>query len=391
MRKLLVVLACALLAAAALPAMGAADASDGTPTAGGFVSTHVKYVRYVPFEAGTATGSRIVGHYMYVTSWRSISIYDVSKPADPQLTSQIPLAASPGDPVEFENEDVATNGRVLVFSETIPRNVLRIYDVRDKANPVQIAEIDSSPVARYPAANHTMSCLLGCRWLWGSAGAVVDLRHPAHPKVMHHLWSHRLPGQNGHDVTEVKPGYVLTSTQPIMYLNAHHPLRPKLLALGVNQDKRFIHTVDWPGNAGDRFMLATGETNFKPRCGNTNGAFMTWDASRVGRTHTFRMLDEKRLPNGTYTDGKPAANALGCSSHWFEPNPTFDNGGVVAQGFYEHGTRFWRIGRHGAIHSAGYFEPFAGSTSAAHWVTNRIVYSIDYTRGFDVLRYTGRL
>jgi hypothetical protein len=118
---------------------------------------------------------------------------------------------------------------------------------------------------------------------------------------------------------------------------------------------------------------------------------MTWDASRVGRTHTFRMLDEKRLPNGTYTDGKPAVNALGCSSHWFEPNPTFDNGGIVAQGFYEHGTRFWRIGRHGGIHPAGYFEPLAGSTSAAHWVTRRIVYAIDYTRGFDVLKYTGRL
>lgn len=33
--------------------------------------------------------------------------------------------------------------------------------------------------------------------------------------------------------------------------------------------------------------------------------------------------------------------------------------------------------------------PSAGSTSAAYWITRDIVYAVDYTRGIDILRYTG--
>ena len=31
----------------------------------------------------------------------------------------------------------------------------------------------------------------------------------------------------------------------------------------------------------------------------------------------------------------------------------------------------------------------AGSTSAAYWLTRKIVYAVDYTRGIDILRYNG--
>jgi hypothetical protein len=32
--------------------------------------------------------------------------------------------------------------------------------------------------------------------------------------------------------------------------------------------------------------------------------------------------------------------------------------------------------------------PYAGSTSAAYWLNNDIVYAVDYTRGIDILRFT---
>ena len=66
MRRLL-----SLIGAAAL-VMSLAPASAG-PSAGGLASDNVEHVQFVPFEVGTATGARVVGKYLYVTSWKSFS------------------------------------------------------------------------------------------------------------------------------------------------------------------------------------------------------------------------------------------------------------------------------------------------------------------------------
>jgi hypothetical protein len=404
-KRLLVFLtSLALLGSFSLPASG--DQSEG-----GFTSKWVKWEKFIPFEVGTATGARIIGNYLYMTSWRSFSIYDVSKPLDPQLVSQTFWGELGDDAFEFESEDMPTNGKILIMSETEPRNVLHIIDVRDPSNPKQIANMDTTAESgqhsvysdtgggsdAYTAANHTMSCLFDCTWLWGSTGAIVDLRDPAHPKLIKHRWNDGLPGEQGHDVIEVKPGYVLTSTEPMMYLDAHDPVHPKLLALGHAKDNRFIHSVFWPNGGDDKFVLSSGETNFTPACtGATsgdlaNGQFVTWSTKGWEKAHTFHMIDQVHLTEGAYVDGNPPLHVLGCSTHWFDPNPTFSNGGVVAEGAYENGARFWGVTPEGKIKDYGYFEPYFGSTSAEYWRTDRVVYSIDYERGFDVLRYTGPL
>ena len=38
-------------------------------------------------ELLTATGANIRGDYLYLTSWKNISIYDISDPLNPQLTA----------------------------------------------------------------------------------------------------------------------------------------------------------------------------------------------------------------------------------------------------------------------------------------------------------------
>jgi hypothetical protein len=103
------------------------------------------------------------------------------------------------------------------------------------------------------------------------------------------------------------------------------------------------------------------------------------------------MIDISRPNNGILFDGNPPANALGCSAHWLEASPSFNNGGVFAEGYYEHGTRFFYVNGAGKLREVGFFVPFGGSTSAAHWITDRIVYVIDYTRGIDILRWKGAL
>jgi hypothetical protein len=376
-RKLLVLIAVMAVVATLLPAAHAG------PTAGGFTSDNVEYVDYVPFEVGTATGARVIGKYMYVTSWRGFSIYDVSSPESPQLLSTTPYAKDAGrEGFRFENEDVATNGKILVMSEELPHSVLYIYNVEDKTNPVLLSATDG-------LGQHTMSCLFDCKWLWGSDGFVIDLRDPTKPVLQDGKWTDNQPTSNGHDVTEVKPGLVVTSSQPIMFLDARKDVvHPKLLAQGASADGRFIHSTLWPG-AKDKFLLAGGETNFKPQCSANNGKFSTWDATKWKKTHSFQMIDEYVLENGTFADGKPAANGNGCSTHWFSTHPAYHNGGLVALGAYDHGTRIVNVDGAGKIAEVGWFLPYGGETSVAFWASKDIVYAIDYTRGFDILKFNG--
>ncbi len=369
MRRLLAAAALSGLLAAGLPAAGAA------PTAGGFASENVEWLKEVPFDVGTATGAKVVGNYLYVTSWRAFSIYDVKDPLNPELLKTTPFG------FKFENEDVATNGKILVFSETLPQSNLHIWDVEDKTNPTALATVAG-------AGQHTMSCILKCKYLYGSGGSVVDLRDPANPKVAGN-WGEGMPATSAHDVTEVAPGLVLTSSRPLMLLDARKdPLHPKLLAVGDDEGiTGGVHSNLWPRAATDRFFMVSSETNFQGRCSGANGAFMTWDASSYRKTGSFRMIDIYQLDNGTYADGNPAAQASGCSAHWFEHHPDFHDGGLVAVGSYDHGTRFLQVSSKGKISEAGYFLPYGGTTMASYWMTKEIVYGIDLSRGIDILRY----
>jgi hypothetical protein len=152
-------------------------------------------------------------------------------------------------------------------------------------------------------------------------------------------------------------------------------------------DDSLFHSGTWPRGGQDKFVIMQGEKNFKPQCDKGQGPVMIYD--KVEGTSRFRLVDRYRVENGTYVDGAPKINVLGCSAHWFEVHPTWSNGGLMALGYYEHGTHFLKVTGDGQIRRVGYFLPNAGSTSAAYWITRNIVYAVDYTRGIDILRYTG--
>ena len=369
-----------LIAASLMAISGLSQAAAG-PGAHGLSSDNVEHVAFIPFEVGTATGARVIGDYLYVTSWKTFSIYDVSDPLNPRQTAQVPFG------FKFENEDVATNGEIMIFSEELPQENVHVWDVEDKSNPVPIATLEG-------AGQHTMSCLLDCKWLYGSDGNIVDLRDPTKPKLMKEKWGDGMPTNNGHDVNEVAPGLVLTSSDPMLFLDARKdPTKPKLLAAGAPMGE-FIHSNQWPNKAKDKFALSSGETwtpGTDARCKATTAGLGTWDTSNWKKTHTLELVDVWRPVNGTGVDGNPVVNApFGCSSHWFQEHPTFKNGGLVAAGFYNHGTRFLDVAANGKVKEVAWHVPHAGGTSAAYWVTDRIVYAVDYQRGFDILKYNGK-
>jgi hypothetical protein len=353
-----------------------------------FTSPNVEFIAHVADSGPTATGGRLVGHYFYVTSWRDFAIYDVADPLHPKLMSRVPVD------FRFENEDVSTNGKILLFSDFATTRTLYVYDVRDKANPTLLSQLDG-------LGTHTASCLYGCDWVYGSyhlvgpdatgpnrGGQIVDLRDPAHPKDAGDWTAEALPSRNNHDVTEVRPGFVLTASDPMLLLDTRDVDHPKVLAKGTNDGER-LHTVDWPNHGRDRFIMSMFETNGTPRC-EASGEFSTWDATEWRETGKFERLDSFYLSNGTFTDGDPAVSGpLGCSPHWFQPRPGFKNGGIVAMGSYDSGTKFLNISPTGEITEVGHALPDHASTSAAYWITKNVVYTVDYARGIDILRFNG--
>ena len=356
--------------------LGAPGVVAGPAT--GVASGNVEHVATIPFDAGLATGARQVGKHLYVGGSKSFTIYNISEPTEPELLSITPIG------FQFAIEDVDTNGKILLLSDDSGLDKLHVWDVRDKAAPVKLAELPDMP-------DHTFSCVFDCRWAYGARGSIVDLRKPSRPKLVGNWMPGMRPGY-GFDVTEVAPGRVLTATRQISLLDARRrPSDPRTRALGYTDDDRLIHSVRWPRRGRDRFFLVQGETPLSVLCDGDSGAFMTWDASRWRRTRTFRMIDEFRVKNGTAVDGNPPAGALGCTTMWFEDHPRFKNGGLVTAAFFEHGTRFLKVNDGGRISELGHFMPAGGSTIASYWITDRIVYSIDVTRGIDILRFTGDL
>jgi hypothetical protein len=370
--------------------------------------------------AGDGVGARVVGHYLYVTSTKDLEIFDITNPEDPQQVGS--LTAN----VEFENEEVPTNGKLLGISGQTPTvnsggfcpsiypatssGCLALYDVRDKAAPKLLTNV-------LGAGDHTSACVLDCSYLYGSAGSVTDARGALDGKGATLIGNWQAsktiadfngPGKSGkfvngcHHVQQVRPGILLGACQPVLLMSVLPEdggsiLAPKVLATGSNEDGRFIHGVHWPRGGADRFLLVGGEHNFQPNCdpppeaGIQIGAFMTWDASHALLDGKFSgPLDEWRPTNGAYLDSNPPAQILGCSAHWFDEHPSFHDGGLVAEAAYENGTRFFQIKPDGKIVEQGYFVPLGGSTSAPHWApSGDVVYAVDYERGLDVLKYTG--
>jgi LVIVD repeat len=357
----------------ALLLAGLPVASAGGPTAGGFASDNVEWVSTIPLHADSA-GASLVGKYFYITTERDLTIYDVSDPVSPQRTGQL-IYTSPGVPY-FPEEDPETNGKILLVGNG---GTLMVIDVEDKTNPQIIGEVSG-------ADEHTVSCVLNCKWAYGSEGVIVDLRNPAKPEIAGD-WTEGNPVQSTHDVTEVAPGLVMTSSQPMMLLDARKdPAHPKMIAMAAMSDQRFIHSNLWPNNMKDSFFLVGGEAS-GPGCSESASAtFMTFSANNYKKTKTFTMIDEYRLATGLPTEGRMVDSTF-CV-HWFDTQPGYKNGGIVSIAWYEQGVRFLDISKDGKIKEVGYFIPYVGSTSASYWITDEILYTADYNRGLDILRFT---
>lgn len=360
--------------ALALPALALIPSAQAV----GF-GLNVEWVGTIPLTNDSA-GARKLGNYFYITTSTALRIYDIHDPLNPVQTGFLQFTQTP----QFAQEDVDTNGKILLIDDSV-------IDVSDKANP--------KVIATHGGSSHTISCVLDCTWAYASNGVIVDLRNPAQPRTSTSRWGTGMPKSSGHDVTEIAPGIVMTSTDPLMLLDARQdPEHPVLIGLGPNRN-RFTHGNLWPQQGQDKFLLVHGESGVGAGCPSADAQFVTMDATKGHPTYDdqgklvklgeFAQIDEYRVRAGTYTDGHPAINQW-CT-HWADIHPSYKDGGLLAMAWYEHGIRMLNIKPDGQIEEAGWYVPLAGSTSGVYWITDRIMYATDYQRSIDILRYTGPL
>lgn len=368
-------------------------------------SDNVEYLGSIKQDIGLTTGAKVVGNRLFVTSGKNLSIYDISAPERPRTLGSMRLTVS------WENEEVPTNGKVLAIatdyysmtatcvSQGAPAGCVQFFDVRD---PTNIKELGAVGIP-----NHTAECVLDCAWFYGEAGTIIDARHVLDGKAprvagnwIEALKKQGVESKSCHHIREIRPGVLLTACRPfsVLTVNARDaagasPSHPKLLYTG--ESNAFVHSARWPRGGLDKFALIGGESNFTGLCGGDNAEFRVYSAEAIIRrgSKEFSGPIARIQPagNGMYVDGKPPVSPIGCSVHWFQEHRSFRNGGLVALSEYEDGVRFLQVTGDGKIVEQGFFHALGGASSSPKWApSGDVVYSIDYGRGIDIIRWKGR-
>lgn len=393
----------------AVAATGTSDDWTPTATGGGFVNGPIEHVTTVPIEAGGGSDAVRYGDNLVVSSFRSFSIYDVSDPVAPELLSTTPLGPA------LYNERPRTNGEILLISNDSGVNDtaqprLDIYDIRDPEAPVRIGRWNST------RRDHIWTCVLNCAWAYSAGGTVLDLSDPTAPRLAGDL-VFDLPFQQMHVVEEVDHGIVIFGSNPTYVVDARQdPTDPTILSIieaptttpGSPLMARSIPArVAWPKGdlpeaphqledgdqlERDRLTIMTMETPFTGSCDDQSGWVLTFDTSAWRGERTWQHLDTFQITsNGTYADGAPPYNALGCGSYGLDPHPTWgeESRRRAAVAWFEHGLRVLDVDADGGIHEVAGWLPAGGNAMTPIWITDDLLYVIDVHRGIDILRVTG--
>ena len=384
-----------LVAAALLAAPSQAAAPEAAQAPPGLASENVEWVGTIPSADGVS--ATFVGNHMFLSTFHGLDVYDVSDAARPVKVGALDLPM-------FQNEDVATNGEILLLSRDQSLGLARLYviDIRNPANPSVLSTLETTDKSEVMGAiGHTASCIDDCRWVWlagWSRGVdLVDLRDPAKPRFA----SRRklaLPATScasarrgaacfgTHDVQVDSEGlaWVAGAGGTVAY-DVSDPRRPKrrfrtnergvsrMLTGGAPDGSTYNDFLHHNSLRRGRTVYIT-EEDFRAGCRHP-GSFQAW---RIGRNGLLRPLDKLEVE-------RDPARSLYCSAHYFD-----ERDDLVVQGWYEAGARFIDTSDPRNLRPAGYWIPRRGNVTNAYWAptdpSGQIAYALDEQRGVDILR-----
>jgi hypothetical protein len=447
MRRLGFVLS--LLAAACLVSAGQASAKkirvvgdDTVP----LISGNVSLVTTLPVSK--PVGVRFRDHFMYVTGLDGLRIFDVADPEAPQLVGALPLPHFENEDVDLAGDTLLisndpSEGLGILYVIDISDPALPILESALPTGIVDAAQeevlgffgIDPAGTPVNGGLGHTASCVnTACSYAY-LAGSnrgidIVDLRDPAKPAIVKR-WVPAITGLATHDVQVDGEGLAwIVGYDGTAAYDVSDPVNPKLVkrttiansgGVGVpfiNDGKTeldFIHhdslrlgdlagpadpkgtklgqfdTLPFKARAnraypagGNTPVIGIVEEDYtRPTCEGA-GSFQTW---KIGTTDSkVTPLDSYATELNNLVTGRGVSPVAGmCSAHYFDYRD-----GIVAAGWYEEGTRLLDVRDPSNIRQIGYWVPPKGMTWSAAFPptdpTGEIFYSLDITRGIDVMR-----
>lgn len=409
-------------------------------------SDNVTYHGTIPFDS-PAVGGEVVERpdldrtFFYVTGLKGLSIYDVTEPAVPVLAGHLPFAHSQNEDLKVSDDGrtavIAADGSLLLPVSPVTTGIT-VIDVSNPAVPRIVASSNDRVMGRGTAggiAEHTAECANeDCSVIYGRTGRIyeVDARlgrvdETGRWNVYENEDGEQVSAGGIHALHRDASGLVISDSNPRLILDpvgvldpSATPQDPTVLAHGLRsaQDNRLQHNnvrtdpEDWqprhkrkksdrvehvtvethersvsvvderPLMRPGELLIGNSESNLNPGC-SAAGGLSTWSIVNFDKGEQPVQLEVFRPLNGVWVDGSPAANALGCSGHWFT-----ENDGIVAASWYEHGVRFFDVDKSvGTIVEIGYFQPVATEAGAAYWIDDEFVYSVDYARGIDIVSF----
>jgi hypothetical protein len=398
-----------------------APCADAPIPDGTFISSNVKLRCHFP-EPGVI-GARFKRYangktYMFVTSVAGLSVYNVTHPRSPVLVTKMPLP-------HFENEDVDLGGNILMISNDAAesRGLLYLIDISDPKNPEAVYQppvppnypLDMGGIAGLGGPGHTASCVNNCDFAWITDGGglrVYDLRaakaSDGAPELMGTMNS-PVGGVAMHDVQRDGnglywvAGYDGTAAYRVPRSSNYDNVKDAVLVARTNAQGESTYEEDLglgDGNGPNDYIhhnsrrmrnkgvvYITEEDYTRPGCKGA-GSFQTWKLplKRDGRPDPGRRMSFLDQWQTEILEESPTGYAPAgvCSAHYFDVSRN-----LVAQGWYEQGTRFLDVSNARRIRQVGYFVPPRTMTWASYFPptdrTRQTVYTLDALRGIDVL------
>ena len=206
----------------------------------------------------------------------------------------------------------------------------------------------------------------GLAWIAGYGGtAAYDVSDPLAPEL-----SYRTDEQ-GHSGYAENPANDGSSLNDFIHHNSLRIPNGSLASPPAGADP----------DADSDVVLITEEDYNRPGCAGA-GSFETWRISADEDPDGTPLLH----PLGRFDVEEDAAGAPAlCSAHYFD-----ERAGLVAQGWYEQGTRLLSVADPADVQQVGYWIPAGNVTWGALFPPNdpsgELVYALDHSRGIDVLR-----
>ncbi len=197
----------------------------------------------------------------------------------------------------------------------------------------------------------------GLAWIAGGGGtAAYDVSNPLAPRLVHRT----------NEVGQSRYLQTLGADDGKTYNDFIHHNSHRL-------PNSSLAAPQGPLEADSDYVAITEEDQNRPTC-RGGGSLQTW-----------RITGGTLVPLAKFEAEEDPTRTTLCSAHYFDVR-----GGLLAQGWYEQGTRFLDVSDPADIRQVGFWIPNKNVTWGALYPptdpTGEIVYSLDNSRGIDVLR-----